>query len=52
MTSEPKFIPEEAVEISPDATAKMRVRFIDSVGYIVDGCVGAEEDGTPRMKFR
>ena len=49
MTSEPKFIPEEAVEISPDGTAKMRVRMIDSVGYMVTGAVGAEEDGVPRM---
>lgn len=49
MTSEPKFIPEEAVEISPDGTAKMRIRMIDSVGYMVDGAVGAEEDGIPRM---
>lgn len=49
MTSEPKFIPEEAVEISPDGTAKMRVRMIDSVGYMVDGAVGAEENGVPRM---
>ncbi len=49
MTSEPKFIPEEAVEISPDGTAKLRVRMIDSVGYMVDGAVGAEEDGVPRM---
>ena len=49
MTSEPKFVPEEAVEISPDGTAKMRIRMIDSVGYMVDGAVGAEEDGVPRM---
>ncbi len=49
MTSEPKFIPEEAVEISPDGTAKLRVRFIDSVGYMVPGAVGAEEEGVPRM---
>ena len=49
MTSEPKFVPEEAVEISPDGKAKLRVRMIDSVGYMVDGAVGAEEDGTPRM---
>ncbi len=49
MTSEPKFVPEEAVEISPDGTAKLRVRMIDSVGYMVDGAVGAEEDGKPRM---
>ena len=49
MTSEPKFVPEEAVEISPDGTTKLRVRMIDSVGYMVDGAVGAEEDGVPRM---
>lgn len=49
MTSEPKFVPEEAVEISPDGTTRLRVRMIDSVGYMVDGAVGAEEDGVPRM---
>ncbi len=49
MTSEPKFVPEEAVEISPDGTSKLQVRMIDSVGYMVDGAVGAEEDGVPRM---
>ena len=49
MTSEPKFVPEEAVEISPDGTTKLRIRMIDSVGYMVDGAVGAEEDGSPRM---
>ena len=49
MTSEPKFVPEEAVEISPDGTAKLRVRMIDSVGYMVAGAVGATEDGAPRM---
>lgn len=49
MTSEPKFVPEEAVEISPDGTAKLRVRMIDSVGYMVDGAVGAYENDAPRM---
>ncbi len=49
MTSEPKFVPEEAVEISPDGTATLRVRMIDSVGYMVDGAVGAQENGIPRM---
>ena len=49
MTSEPKFVPEEAGEISPDGTAKLRVRMIDSVGYMIRGAVGAEEDGQPRM---
>ena len=49
MTAEPKFVPEEAVEISPDGTAKLGVRFIDSVGYMVPGAMGAEEEGEPRM---
>ena len=49
MTAEPKFVPEEAVEISPDGKAKLGVRFIDSVGYLVPGAVGADEEGEPRM---
>ena len=49
MTSEPKFVPEEAVEIAPDGTTRLRIRLIDSVGYMVDGAMGAEENGAPRM---
>ncbi len=49
MTSEPKFVPEEAVEITPDGTTRLSVRMIDSVGYMIDGAIGAEEDGSPRM---
>ncbi len=49
MTSEPKFVPEEAVEICPEGNVKLRVRMIDSVGYLVDGAVGAMENGAPRM---
>lgn len=49
MTSEPKFVPEEAVEIAPDGTTKMRIRMIDSVGYMVDGAVGAMDGEEPRM---
>ena len=49
MTSEPKFVPEEAVEIVPDGMTKLRIRLIDSVGYMVDGAMGATEDGKPRM---
>ena len=48
MTSEPKFVPEEAVEISPRENVTMRLRMIDSVGYMIPGAVGAEEDGVPR----
>ncbi len=49
MTAEPKFVPEEAVEISPDGTATLRIRMIDCVGYMIPGAVGAQEDGVPRM---
>lgn len=49
MTSEPKFVPEEAVEVCPDGKTKMRLRMIDSVGYMIPGAVGAQEDGNPRM---
>lgn len=49
MTAEPKFVPEEAVEVSPDGTARLSIRMIDSVGYMVPGAMGAEEDGAPRM---
>ena len=49
MTSEPKFIPEEAVEILPDGASKLRIRMIDSVGYMVEGAVGAMEDDKPRL---
>ncbi|MBR0365659.1 MAG: stage IV sporulation protein A, partial [Clostridia bacterium] len=49
MTTEPKFIPNEAVEISPGDNANMRVRMIDCVGYIVDDSLGYNENGEPRM---
>ena len=49
MTAEPKFVPEEAVQISPDGTDTLSVRLIDSVGYMVEGAIGATEDGQPRM---
>ena len=49
MTTEPKFVPEEAVEIAPEEGTKLRVRFIDSVGYMIPGAMGAEEEGVPRM---
>ncbi|MBR4692559.1 MAG: stage IV sporulation protein A [Oscillospiraceae bacterium] len=48
MTSEPKFVPEEAVEIRAGG-AEFSVRLIDSVGYLVDGAAGTDEEGEPRM---
>ncbi len=49
MTTEPKFVPEEAVSIAPDESSRLQVRLIDSVGYMVEGAAGAEEEGQPRM---
>ena len=49
MTSEPKFVPEEAATITPDGAPPFRIRMIDTVGYLIPGATGAEEDGTPRM---
>ncbi len=49
MTTEPKFIPNEAVEISLGEQSKMKVRMIDCVGYIVNGAQGHLEDDSPRM---
>ncbi len=49
MTTEPKFIPNEAVEISAGDSAKFKVRLIDCVGYIIDGARGYIEDEMPRM---
>lgn len=49
MTTEPKFVPNEAVEISLGDNAKFRVRMVDCVGYIVDNSLGYIEDDQPRM---
>lgn len=49
MTTEPKFIPNEAVSISLGDNARLKVRMIDCVGYIVDSSMGYSEDGNPRM---
>ena len=49
MTAEPKFVPEEAVEIRLDGKASMKVRLIDCVGYMVNGALGQMENDAPRM---
>ena len=49
MTTEPKFIPEEAVKIRVDKTATLKVRMIDCVGYVVDSSLGYMEEDVPRM---
>lgn len=49
MTTEPKFVPDEAVEITVREGLKMKVRMVDCVGYTVEGALGYEEDGETRM---
>ncbi len=49
MTTEPKFIPDEAVEINPSGAGKLRVRMIDCVGYMVPEAMGVLEEGQPRL---
>lgn len=49
MTTEPKFIPNEAVNITLSDNASFNVRMIDCVGYIVNSALGHIEEDVPRM---
>ncbi len=49
MTTEPKFIPDESVEIRMKDGTALNVKMIDCVGYLVDGALGTEEGGETRM---
>lgn len=49
MTTEPKFVPNESVEITLDNNVKMKTRLVDCVGYLVNSATGHMEDGEPRM---
>ena len=49
MTTEPKFIPDEAVTVSLTGGVSARVRMVDCVGYLVPEVLGTEEGGQPRM---
>lgn len=49
MTTEPKFIPNQAVTIHIDEGLDVNVRLVDSVGYAVDGAKGFEDENGPRM---
>ncbi len=48
MTTEPKFVPDEAVSIRTGDT-ECRVKMVDCVGYMIPEVMGTEEDGSPRM---
>lgn len=49
MTTEPKFIPKEAVEVLFEDGVHFKCRMIDCVGYMVQGAEGHEEDGRERL---
>ncbi len=49
MTTQPKFIPANAVKVQFKNKATANIRLVDCVGYLVDGAVGHEEDNKPRL---
>jgi len=49
MTTEPKFVPDEPVELSLGDGITFRIRLVDCVGYAVDGALGYIDDTGPRM---
>ncbi|MDD4111329.1 MAG: stage IV sporulation protein A [Clostridia bacterium] len=49
MTTQPRFIPNKAAEISVNDNVKMKVRMIDCVGYMVEGALGYEEGKKIRL---
>ena len=49
MTTEPKFIPNEAIEITLGENIKLKTRLVDCVGYLVNNAIGYLEDDVPRM---
>ena len=49
MTTEPKFVPNEAINITIDEKLKLKTRLVDCVGYLIPNSIGATEDDMPRM---
>lgn len=49
MTTEPKFVPDDSVRVTLDEDIEFRVKMVDCVGYLVEGALGAEENGENRM---
>jgi len=49
MTTEPKFVPAEAIDVKLDQNAQFKVRMVDCVGYMVEGAHGHMEGDQPRM---
>lgn len=49
MTTEPKFIPNEAIDITVGDNIHLKTRLVDCVGYLVNNAIGYLEDDMPRM---
>jgi len=49
MTTEPKFVPNNAVQIQVAEGLSVNVRLVDCVGYAVEGAKGYEDENGPRM---
>ena len=49
MTTQPKFVPNEAVKISVADKINLKVRMIDCVGYLISGAMGTTENNKPRL---
>ncbi|HLR65099.1 MAG TPA: stage IV sporulation protein A [Pseudogracilibacillus sp.] len=49
MTTEPKFVPNKPIEIHVTEELPISIRFVDSVGYTIEGAKGFEDENGPRM---
>ena len=49
MTTQPKFLPNDAIKIQLENDIVLNMRLIDCVGYLVDGAIGHEENNRPRL---
>ncbi len=49
MTTQPKFVPGEAVSVNIADNIDIRIRLVDCVGYLIDGATGHLENDKPRM---
>jgi len=49
MTTEPKFVPNQAVSVKVEEGLNVNVRLVDCVGYAVEGAKGFEDENGPRM---
>ncbi|MGN1100129.1 MAG: stage IV sporulation protein A, partial [Christensenellales bacterium] len=49
MTTQPRFVPSDAVRVNLAENVAINMRMIDCVGYLVDGALGHVENGKPRM---